>query len=71
MSEFVPVFTSLLAAIYALNGKTDVLVSLMIAIRNSENAKIPGFSVDAFPLRTTLMKPLHCNLYFLLSYLVS
>ena len=24
----------------------------MIAIRNSENAKIPGFSVDAFPLRT-------------------
>ena len=53
MSEFVPVFTSLLAAIYALNGNTDVLVSLMVAIRNSENAKIPGFSVDAFPLRTT------------------
>ena len=53
MSEFVPVFTSLLAAIYALNGNTDVLASLMLAIRNSENAKIPGFSVDSFPLRTT------------------
>eukprot|EP00731_Ephydatia_muelleri_P022968 Em0015g551a len=53
MSEFVPVFTSLLAAIYALNGNTDVLASLMVAIRNSENAKIPGFSVDSFLLRTT------------------
>ena len=53
MSEFIPVFTSLLAAIYALNRNTDVLASLVIAIRNSENAKIPGFSIDIFPLRTT------------------
>ena len=53
ISEFVAVFTSLLASIYALNGNIDVVASLMLAIRNSENAKIPVFSVDSFPLRIT------------------
>eukprot|EP00731_Ephydatia_muelleri_P022967 Em0015g550a len=50
-SEFVPVSTGLLAAIYALNGNTDVLASLVLAFRNSENAMIPGCNVDSFPLR--------------------
>ena len=54
MSEFVPVFTSLLTSIFALNGNVDILASVMLSIRNAENANITGFSVDAFPLRITL-----------------
>ena len=54
MSEFVPVFTSLLSSIFALNGNVDILASVMLAIRNAENANITGFSVDSFPLRITL-----------------
>ena len=53
MSEFVPVFTSLLTSIFALNGNVDTLAILTLASRNAENANIAGYNIDIFPLRTT------------------
>ena len=53
MSEFVPVFTSLLTSIFALNGNVDILAIVALATRNAENASISGFNVDVVPLRTT------------------
>ena len=65
MSEFIPVCTSLLTAIYALSGNTDVLAFIMHSIRNSDNAKVSGLNADSFPLRTTFDG--NTTLYSLLS----
>ena len=54
MSEFVPVFTSLLTSIFALNGTADFISTVALAIRDAENANITGYSVDCFPLRIKL-----------------
>ena len=53
VSEFVFVFTGLLAAIYALTGLEDILAILPFSNRSHKDNYVAGCFMDLIPLRTT------------------